>query len=115
MQNSLSAERGVTAVIAPVSIDHANFGNGRVAVLALEVVLTKLDVVVVHCKTVLSHEIRKLRVGLLNKSVQRFDLGRYRVLDFKRVLFLEAALARLDRVYQIVLDMRKFVVGDLSF
>ena len=50
------AEGGVAAVVGPVGVDHADLGDGGVAVLALEVVLAELDVGMVHGQALLVAE-----------------------------------------------------------
>ena len=48
----LGEEGGVAAVVGPVGIDHANLGDGRVALFGVaEVGLQELEVVKVHRKT----------------------------------------------------------------
>ena len=48
----LGEEGGVAAVVRPVSIDHADLGDGRVALLGVaEVGLQELEVVKIHRKT----------------------------------------------------------------
>ncbi len=50
-------ECGVTAVVRPVGVYHSDLSYGRIAVLLVaEVVLTELDIVVVHSETELVHK-----------------------------------------------------------
>ena len=54
---NICEECGVTAVIRPVGVDHAYLGYGGVALfLIAEVILTELDIVVVHGKSELVNE-----------------------------------------------------------
>ena len=108
------AECCVAAVIRPVGVDHADLSDGRIAVLALEVILTELDIVVVHCKAVVYDEISKLGVGLVYESGEGLNAGRNGVLYFQGIVLVETALAGLDCVDEVVLDTREVFIGYLS-
>ena len=108
------AECGVAAVVGPVGVYHADLGDSRVAVLALEIILTELDIVVVHCQTVMYDKIRKLCIGLADESGQRFNGGGDSVLHFQSVVLVESALTGLNGVDEIVLDACELIIGDLS-
>ena len=49
------AEGGVAAVVGPVGVDHADLGDGGIAVLAFEVVLAEDDVGMVHGQALVLH------------------------------------------------------------
>ena len=57
----LGEEGGVTAVVGPICIDHADLGDRGVAAFGLEVILTEGDVVDVHCEGVVGNERLKSR------------------------------------------------------
>ena len=79
-----------------------------------EVILTELDIVVVPLQGRSVRRISKLGVGLVYESGESLNAGRNGVLYFQGIVLVEAALAGLDRVDEVVLDTREFVVGDLT-
>ena len=50
------AEGGVAAMVGPVRVDHADLGDGGVAILIAEVLLAEGDVRLVHGKTALGNK-----------------------------------------------------------
>ena len=69
------AEGGVTAVVRPVGIDQADFGNGRVALFRFEVVLAEHNVGVVHDQALFIAEILQRSVIQSAEAVQGFHLS----------------------------------------
>ena len=108
------SERSVTAVVAPIGIYHTDFRDSRVAVFALEIVLTKLYIAVIHRKTVLCNKLSKFLVGFADKTVKRFNFGGNIIAYFQRIFLFKAAFARLNRVYQIVLDTVELIIGNIA-
>ncbi len=98
------AEGGVTAVVGPIGIDHADLGDGRVAALVEEVLLAKRDVGLVHGKTALGDESRQLLVRELAEAVEHLDGLGVGNLGGERLGLLEAGETRLDGVHHVVLD-----------
>ena len=71
-------EGGVTAVVRPVCIYHADLGNSGIALLRCEVIAAETKVVSVHSKTVLSDKGIKLLLGKCRESVKRcYGLGHF--------------------------------------
>ena len=66
---------GVPAVIRPVGVNHADFGNGWVAVFLAKIVLAKCKVRCVHSKAVCGEKIFEPRFVQLTKVVQNLDIG----------------------------------------
>ena len=62
-------------MVGPICINHTNFGDCWVSVLALKIVLTELDIIVIHSKTVLINEICKAFFIQVIKSVKSFNCG----------------------------------------
>ena len=110
----LGAERGMAAVIRPVGVDHLDFGDGRTALLAREILLAKRDVRKVHRQTALLDEPGKTCLVQIEETLDDLDgLGR-RVGDLERFARNEARLARLDRVDDVVLHRSERIVSALA-
>ena len=69
----VGAEGGVAAVVGPVGVDHADLGDGGVAVLIAEVLLAKRDVRLVHGQAALGDEGRQARLVKLAEAVDHLD------------------------------------------
>ena len=67
------AEGGVAAVVGPVRVDHADLGDGGVAILIAEVLLAEGDVRLVHGKTALGNKGGKACLIELAEAVEHFD------------------------------------------
>ena len=63
-------ECGMTAVVRPICINHADFGDGRVTLFADKVILTECDVVLVHSKTVILYKIGKFTLCQFAEAVE---------------------------------------------
>ena len=72
------AESSVAAVVGPVGVDHANLGDGGVAVLLAEVLLAKGDVRLVHGKAALGDDRGETRFVKLAEAVEHLDGTRAR-------------------------------------
>ena len=69
----LGAERGMAAVVGPISVDNLNLGNGGVAALFLEIALEERDISQVHRQTALGKERLQARFVEVNEPVNNFD------------------------------------------
>ena len=67
------AEGGVAAVIGPVGVDHADLGDGGVAILIAEVLLAEGDVRLVHGKAALGDKGGKAGLIELAEAVEHLD------------------------------------------
>ena len=77
----LCKECGVTAVIGPVCVDHAHFGNGGITLFRIsEIVTAEPQIIKIHGKAVLFEEVSKLCIIHGGKSQQCLNGGGYIVL-----------------------------------
>ena len=98
------AEGGMAAVIGPIGVDHADFGDGGVAILIAEVLLAEGDVCLVHGKAAIGDKGGKAGLIELAEAVEHLDglgLGGLHVQSLGQV---ERGDARLDGVHHVVLD-----------
>ena len=98
------AEGGVAAVIGPVGVDHADLGDGGVAVLIAEVLLAEGDVRLVHGKAALGDKGGKAGLVELAEAVEHLDGLGLGGLHVQRLGQVERGDARLDGVHHVVLD-----------
>ena len=98
-------EGGMPAVVGPVGVDHAQFGDGGVAPLLPEHVAAEEQVVPVHRETVFIRERVSRAVVELPEAGQRLDGSRMRVFGLEGLRYVEGCLTRLDRVYHVSLDL----------
>ena len=98
------AEGGVAAVIGPVGVDHADLGDGGVAILIAEVLLAEGDVRLVHGKAALGNKGGKAGFVELAETVEHLDGLGLGGLHVQRLGQIERGDARLDGVHHVVLD-----------
>ena len=98
------AEGGVAAVVGPIGVDHADFGDGGVAVLIAEVLLAEGDVRLVHGKAALGNKGGKAGLVELAEAVEHLDGLGLGSLHVQRLGQVERGDARLDGVHHVVLD-----------
>ena len=66
----------MTAVVRPVCIYHSDLGNGRIALfLVAEIILTELDIIVVHSETELVHKSVKSERIEVDETFKLLDSG----------------------------------------
>ena len=98
------AEGGVAAVVGPVGVDHADLGDGGVAVLIAEVLLAEGDVCLVHGKAAIGDKGGKAGLVELAEAVEHLDGLGLGSLHVQRLGQVERGDARLDGVHHVVLD-----------
>ena len=98
------AEGGVAAVVGPVGVDHADLGDGGVAVLIAEVLLAEGDVRLVHGKAAIGDKGGKAGLVELAEAVEHLDGLGLGSLHVQRLGQVERGDARLDGVHHVVLD-----------
>ena len=98
------AEGGVTAVVGPIGVDHADLGDGGVAILIAEVLLAEGDVRLVHGKAAIGDKGGKAGLVELAETVEHLDGLGLGGLHVQRLGQVERGDARLDGVHHVVLD-----------
>ena len=98
------AEGGVAAVVGPIGVDHADLGDGGVAILIAEVLLAEGDVRLVHGKAALRNKGGKAGLIELAEAVEHLDGLGLGGLHVQRLGQVERGDARLDGVHHVVLD-----------
>ena len=112
---NIGGECGVTAVVRPVSVNHPDFRDGWVTVFGiLEIILTELDVIQIHCQTVFPNECIQLFLGAVAESMQGLDFGRDFIVGIERFRLVEGSLPAFYRVNQIRLNLLKFCIGHIA-
>ena len=102
-------EGGVTAVIAPVGVDHADLRDGGIPLLFPEICLAEGGIRLVHSQTVLLHEIGKATFIQLAEAVQHRHVGRNGILGNQGFLLGKGCLPGLHGIDYVFLDSGKFV------
>ena len=109
------AKGGVAAVVGPVGVDQADFGDGGVAVLGLEVILAENNVGMVHGQALFHPERLQRGVIQLQKAGQRLHRGGDGKLHLEGVAPLQGRLAGFHRVDDIFLDGVQIFAGEGAF
>ena len=108
-------ERRVTAVIRPVGVDHADLGDGRIALfLACKVILEELQIVQIHCQTEGGQQLLQSSLVHGDKALDGLDGGRDGVVGIQRLRLVRGCLAGVHRVDQITADLVQILVGQLA-
>ena len=105
------AEGGVAAVIGPVGIDHLDLGDGGVALLGAEVLLTELDIPQIHGQTLFLDELGKTCLIQLVEALQHCHGSGHGVLHLQGLFGLQRSLAGLHRVDDILFDLGHLLGG----
>ena len=108
----LGKKGGVTAVIRPVGIYHSQLGEGRVAVLAAEILAAEGDVRLIHCESVFGYHIAQPLVGELGKAVKSGHTVRWLGLACERLGQRETALSCLDGVDNVFFYLFKVALAE---
>ena len=112
----LGEEGGVAAVVGPVGIDHANLGDGRVALFGVaEVGLQELEVIQIHRQTHIMQQVRESRLVHVSKADNRCHAGRDGVLYLEGCRLSHRSLAGVYGVNQIAADLVHVLSGEFAF
>ena len=112
----LGKEGGVTAVVGPVGIDHANLGDGRVALFGVaEVGLQELEVVQIHRQTHIVQQIGERTLVHVGKADNRCHAGRDSVLYLEGSRLVHRSLAGVYGVNQVAADLVHVLSGEFAF
>ena len=97
-------ESGVATVVAPVSVDHPDLGDGRVPALRQEILLAEGDIVGVHRQPVIPDERLQPDAVEPGEAVQRPDSRGDGVIDFEGIRQIQRSLPGFDGVDHILFD-----------
>ena len=111
----LRAERGVTAMIGPIRVDHLDFRDCRITLFLGEVSTAELQISQIHGQATIDDELLEIGVAHGAETFDDFHLARYRHLRLQRGLGFQRSFARLDRVDHIMLDGGDIGVAQLAF
>ena len=111
----LRAERGVTAVIGPIRVDHLDLGDRRVALLLGEVLTAELQVGQIHGETTVLDELLKLGVAHRTEAVDDFHLAWHRHLGLQRGLDIQRGFTGFHRIDHVMLDGLDIGFGQFAF
>ncbi len=100
----------MTAMVGPVSINHFDFRNRRVALFAQEVILTDLNVVQIHRQPVFRNKRLQSRFVQTAETVQHSNLRRDFIFHIQRVICLKRSLPCLNGIDNIFLDFLYFLL-----
>ena len=100
----LGAERGMAAVVGPISVDNLHLGNGGVAALFLEIALEECDIGQIHRQAAFRKERLQARFVEVDKSVNNFDGIGVQDLHVQRFTRCKRCLAGFNRVDDVMLD-----------
>ena len=111
----LCAERGVTAMVGPVGVDHLDLGDRRVALLLGEMLAAELQVGQIHGETTVLDELLKLGVAHRTEAVDDLHLAWHRHLGLQRGLDIQRGFTGFHRIDHVMLDGLDVGFGKLAF
>ena len=111
----LRAERGVTAMIGPIRVDHLDFRDRRITLFLGKVSTAELQISQIHGQATVDDELLEIGVAHGAETFDDLHLARYRHLRLQRGLGFQRSFARLDRVDHIMLDGGDIGVVQLAF
>ena len=112
----LGEEGGVAAVVRPVSIDHADLGDGRIALLGVaEVGLQELEVVKVHRKTHVVQQVRERTLVHVGEADNGRNAGRDSVFHLEGSRLVHRSLAGVHGVDQVAANLVHVLSGEFAF
>ena len=112
---NLCQECGVAAVVRPVGIDHANLGNGGVAVFGIaEVFLAELNVAEIHCQTVVSDELFQFVLRQGDEAGKGFNCCRNGIVGVQCFRQFRRSFAAFHRIDEILFQAVEFCIGQVA-
>ena len=94
----------MAAMIRPIRINHANFGNGRIALFRNKILLTESDVVRIHGKTILCNKSLQTRAIQRTETAKHGNRRRHIIHSSQRFHGLQRCFAAFNRVDDIFFD-----------
>ena len=111
----LRAERGVTAMVGPVGVDHLDLGDRRVALLLGEMLAAELQVGQIHGETTVLDELFELGVAHGAEAVDDLHLAWHRHLGLQRGLDIQRGFTGFHRIDHVMLDGLDVGFGKFAF
>ena len=112
---NLGEEGGVAAMIRPIGVDHADFGDGGVPAFGIpEVSLAEGQVVNIHGKAVIGHKTGPVSRRHGGEIQQGFHGGGHGIAHVQRFHPVKRGGAAFHRVYQMGAYFGEFHVGDFA-
>ena len=108
------AEGGVPAMIGPVGVDHPDFRDGGVPVLADKIGLAEGDVIQVHGQAIVVDEILQPLLVQLGEALQGGNLGGNLIGNGQGFRDLQGSFPALHRVNHILLELRQLFLGQIA-
>ena len=99
----------MTAMVGPVCVDHLNFRNSRITVFIYKVLLTELDVIKVHRKSLLCYKCTKSVLVKLYKAVKSCNACGDFIFSLESCKLVKSCLTGFNGVNNVLLDCRKLV------
>ena len=96
-------EGRMPAMIRPVCVDHAYFGNGRVALFRAEIVTAEPDIVQIHCQPARRDKVSQRGIFHVAEAGQGFHIGGQSATHSERDGLILRRLARLHGVDDVFL------------
>ena len=111
----LGRECGVTAMIGPVGIQHANLGNGRVSLLIVrEIILNEFEILEGHRQVEGLIEILQRVLVHLDKSVKYLHICRLFKAHHEGFRLLGGTFTGINRIDAVALDHLHVLVAHIS-
>ncbi len=104
----------MAAVIGPIGVDHAHFGERGASALAAEIFLAERRVVRVHGERVFFDERFEPLCVEVEKSFERLHAGRHGVVDFERFGFMQRRFAAFHGVDHMALHRLDLFLGEVA-
>ena len=110
----LSQEGGMTAVIAPVGVQHPDFRDGGFPAFFPEPGLAEGDVIHVHGQAVIRHELLQAGTVQLREAFQGCHFRGHRVFRFQGFRQIHGSFPGFHRVDHVLLDFRDLFSGQAA-
>ena len=103
------------AVVAPVGINHADFGDRGITVFCVtEILLTECDVIEIHCQRIVIEERLSACLVECTEAVECFNGCGNGIVGIEGIYGIEGSLTALDRVNEIALEFFEFRIGNCA-
>ena len=107
-------EGGMAAVIRPIGVDHADLGNGGVALLLCEIIAAEAEVVHIHGKALIRQKSGKACIVQLCKAGKRFNTRGLFIARHERCGLFKHRLTALHAVDNVFLHTLDVGIGQVA-